>query len=252
MNTISQQETKQLTLTPAQIKQYHEQGYLVVPGLFPTAEVARLLEHYMAMRAAGPKPGDYTVEDKNDPINQFPRMINMHNWDPVTVTASADPGMLAAVKQLIDDEPVLNQTMFYFKPPLTRGQALHQDQQFITIDPLIGVWVAIDDCDKANGQMVVVPGSSKLGLLAVEAADPIQSFTPGQTKMPPGAEIMGVDMKAGDGLFFDGKCIHGSYANVTPDRFRRSFICHYVGAHSKKFEPPKGTHMSYVKKKNMP
>ena len=35
-------------------------------------------------------------------------------------------------------------------------------------------------------------------------------------------------MKAGDVLFFNGSIIHGSYPNTSKDRFRRSFICHYV------------------------
>ena len=41
--------------------------------------------------------------------------------------------------------------MLYFKPPGGRGQGLHQDQQYITIDPLIGVWVALDRSDQLVG-----------------------------------------------------------------------------------------------------
>ena len=37
-----------------------------------------------------------------------------------------------------------------------------------------------------------------------------------------------VPMKAGDTLFFNGSLIHGSGPNRSKDRFRRSFICHYV------------------------
>ena len=44
--------------------------------------------------------------------------------------------MLELVEQLIDDKPVLRQTMLYFKPPGGRGQALHQDEQYITIEPV--------------------------------------------------------------------------------------------------------------------
>jgi hypothetical protein len=35
-------------------------------------------------------------------------------------------------------------------------------------------------------------------------------------------------MRAGDTLFFNGSMIHGSGPNHSKDRFRRSFICHYV------------------------
>ncbi|MCX5661387.1 MAG: phytanoyl-CoA dioxygenase family protein [Planctomycetota bacterium] len=237
-----------MQLTPQQIAQYREQGYVTAKGVYTAQEVAKLREHFMAVRATGSKPGDYGAEpDKpNDPLNKFPRMINMHDWDEETKTAAGDARLLAGVAQLTNDVAVLNQTMLYFKPPLARGQALHQDQQYITIDPLVGVWVALDDSDSANGQMVVVPGSNKLGLLPVEAADLSTSFTGGQSRLPSGAKIVGVDMKAGDVLFFDGKTIHGSYPNTTTDRFRRSFICHYITKGAKKFEPAKGTHMSHL------
>ena len=48
------------------------------------------------------------------------------------------------------------------------------------------------------------------------------------------------------GLFFDGKTIHGSYNNQTADRWRRSFICHYVGQNGASFQPAAGTHVSQV------
>ena len=55
-------------------------------------------------------------------------------------------------------------------------------------------------------------------------------------------------MSPGDTLFFDGKVIHGSYMNKTRDRWRRSFICHYIGENSQRFEPTEGTHVSHLKK----
>lgn len=237
-----------MKLTPAQIKHYRDRGYLVVPGVFTPEAAAAMADHYMWLRAQGPRPHDMggDANNPNDPLNRFPRFINMHPWDPATRAWAYERDNLAIVRQLIRDEPVLHQTMLYFKPAGARGQGLHQDEQYITIDPLIGVWVALDDCDKANGQMVVVPGSHKLGMLQVEPADESSSFTSGQTRMPKGAKQIGVDMKAGDVLFFDGKCIHGSYPNVTKNRFRRSFICHYVGKHAKKFVPAQGTHMTHV------
>ena len=54
--------------------------------------------------------------------------------------------------------------------------------------------------------------------------------------------------KPGDTLFFDGKVIHGSYMIKTNDRWRRSFICHYMGENSQRFEPAEGTHVSHLKK----
>ena len=67
-----------------------------------------------------------------------------------------------------------------------------------------------------------------------------------QTTVPNDAEAIGLDMNPGDTLFFHGRIIHGSLNNTTTNRFRRSFICHYVGENSRKFEPEQGTHVSHV------
>ena len=211
-----------------------------------------MIEHNMRMRSEGPKPGDHggLSDHPEDPNHQFPRMINMQSWDEKTNEWSENPGILSSVSQLIDDQPVLNQTMLYFKPPGGYGQALHQDQQYIPIEPLIGVWVALDHSGDSVGQMIVVPVSHKMGLLEVEAADTTVSFTHVQTFLPPDSQTLGLDMKPGDTLYFDGKTIHGSWANCTTDRWRRTFICHYVGAHSVRFEPPAGKHVTHLQHSN--
>lgn len=236
-----------MPLTAAQIKQYHDNGFLVVP-LIDKATCKAMIDHYMDMneRKLAPSVFGGDPANPNDSLNKYPRPINMHPWDPKTAEWSQLPALREIVGQLINDEPVLNQTMLYYKPPGARGQAFHQDQQYITIDPLVGAWLALDDSDRANGQMIVFPGSHKLGMLPVETADLTLSFTGGKSQIPQNLRELGVDMKAGDVLLFDGKCVHGSYPNTTADRFRRSFICHFIGKNSKRFEPAKGTHMSHL------
>ena len=239
-----------MDLTPQQRDHYTEQGFVVIPQLFSPATVTLMRQHYMKRRAEGPKPGDTggTTDHADDPNHQFPRMINMHNWDELTQKWATDTNLLAATEQLIVDTPVLLQTMLYFKPPGARGQALHQDEQSITIDPLIGVWTALDTSDESVGRMVLIPRSHQYGLLSVEAANTAISFTNVQAVKPEDTEELGIDMSPGDTLFFDGKVIHGSYKNKTPDRWRRSFICHYRGENSQRCEPAEGTHVSHLRK----
>lgn len=235
-------------VSASQVRAYREDGYLVVGGLYDRATAAHMIDHYMALRAEGPKPGDTggTADHPEDPNHRYPRIINMHDWDAATRDWARRAEVLNACAVLLGQPPVLRQTMLYFKPPGGRGQGLHQDEQYITMDPLVGFWVALDRSDRAVGQMVVVPGSHRHGLLPVEAADTSVSFTKGQAAMPEGAQVVGLDMEPGDALFFDGRTIHGSYANATADRWRRSFICHYVGERAQTFAPEPGTHMSHL------
>ena len=60
-------------------------------------------------------------------------------------------------------------------------------------------------------------------------------------------EIRQITGQPGDVLFFDGKMIHGSYRNATTDRWRRSFICHYIGENSQSFVASQDKHVSHLK-----
>ena len=51
---------------------------------------------------------------------------------------------------------------------------------------------------------------------------------------PPGLKAVPVDLAPGDVLFFNGSLVHGSQPNRSRDRFRRSFICHYIGRSSER------------------
>ncbi|MBA2481561.1 MAG: phytanoyl-CoA dioxygenase family protein [Planctomycetes bacterium] len=235
-------------VTAEHLRAYEADGFVVVRGLVGAERAATMRDHFMALRAQGAKPGDMGGDKTNaaDPLNRYPRMINMHQWDQLSAAWAADASVAAAASALLRQGAVLNQTMLYFKPPGARGQALHQDQQYITIDPLIGAWCALDRCDRANGQMIVIPGSQRHGVLPVRPVDAASSFTSGGTVIPPGSRESGVDMEAGDVLFFSGATIHGSYANTTTDRFRRSFICHFIGDRATRFAPAPGTHMDHL------
>jgi lipopolysaccharide export system ATP-binding protein len=236
-------------LSHEHVRRFEQDGYVVVRGVFGTNEAAQMREHYMRLRAEGPKPGDVGGDPASaaDPLNQFPRMINMHQWDGATSRWAGDTRLTGLVRQFIGEQPVVNQTMLYFKPPGARGQGMHQDHQYITIEPLVGVWIALEDCDEANGRLMLVPGSQKLAILPVEKADQSLSLMAGQAKLPPSCPLpVGIDMKPGDAVFFSGRTLHGSAPNTSTDRFRRSLICHYVGSRAKHFVPEHGTSMAHL------
>ena len=67
-----------------------------------------------------------------------------------------------------------------------------------------------------------------MDLFCPEEADSSVSFTKDFVPPPPGLSAVPVEMEPGDVLFFNGSLVHGSEPNSTSDRFRRSFICHYI------------------------
>lgn len=175
-----------------------------------------------------------------DPLKTFPRLVHPHRRGELAAGRLArrwmlDPRIMDRVTELIGPA-FAAQSMFYFKPPAARGQALHQDNLFLQAHPetCLAVWIAIDDCDGENGGLMMVPGSHRYKLVCPDEADPSESFTTAAITLPDGMTTEQSEMKAGDVLFFQGSIVHGSGPNRSLDRFRRSLIFHYVPQSSTK------------------
>jgi hypothetical protein len=217
---------------------FQKQGYVVTSGLFSSDEVQQLIEHYMHMHDKD-APDSYAniVDMKHpDPLKQYPRIMQPHHWDERSLNWLLDKRLEKAFEDLLGTAPYAVQTMFYFKPPGARGQALHQDQHYLRVQPgtCIAAWMALDDCDEENGCLQVVPGTQDTPTLCLVEADTEQSFTDVTVPIPDGYAPEPVIMKAGDVLFFNGQLIHGSFPNTSTNRFRRTLIGHYILAEAEK------------------
>jgi phytanoyl-CoA hydroxylase len=212
---------------------FESEGYAVAGGLLGTAEVDRLREHSMMLRR-GSYPDDVVgVEPKShDPLRRYPRMAQMHRWDEVTLRWLLDARIRDCLTVLLGVEPYAVQTMLYFKPAGSRGQALHQDNFYLRVEPgtCVAAWMALDPADEENGCMMMVPGSHRWPILCTEKADTAISFTDVTVPLAPGQAARPVRMQPGDVLFFNGSMVHGSLPNTSADRFRRALIGHYIQA----------------------
>jgi len=220
----------------AELDTYQRDGFAIAHKLFSNDEVIRLRTHYMRLRETGTYPGDSAgvpLDNPDaDPLRRYPRMIHMHRWDEVSLRWLIDARIAAALAQLLGEPPYAVQTMLYFKPAGARGQAMHQDQFYLRVQPgtSMAAWMALDPCDDDNGCMRVVPGTQNLPILCTERANTADSFTDTTVPIPPGKQIVPVVMEPGDVFFFNGSLIHGSGPNFSKDRFRRALIGHYVAA----------------------
>ncbi len=233
-------ETQPRQLKQDQLREFDERGYVVVPELFRPDEVRLLIDNFMEIHAGSPIPGRYeraTWEEANgDPLKVYPRIMHPHRFDSVALRYLLDPRLEVILGDLFGEEPLAAQSMLYFKPAGARGQALHQDNFFLKVEPgtCIAAWVALDPADRENGGLEVVPGTHTMDIFCPEEADLSVSFTRDYVPVPEGLEAVPVDMRPGDVLFFNGQLVHGSSPNRSKDRFRRSFICHYIGRSSER------------------
>ncbi len=227
-------------LSAEQKAQFERDGFLAVRDVFSPEEVAALRDHFMQMHAEAQNP-DAAVREHYKPLSleeaggdqlkHFPRMMHPARWDEMSQRFQLSKRVEAILHDLFGEVPLAAQSMHYFKPPGAKGQALHQDNFYLNVSPgtCIAAWLSLDDADEENGGMFMVPGSHTLPVLCPHLADMTQSFTTEEVTIPEGSEAVQVPLRAGDVLFFNGSVIHGSFPNISKDRFRRSFICHYVG-----------------------
>jgi phytanoyl-CoA hydroxylase len=236
------------SLSAQQQAQFRRDGYVVARQVYTPEEVAELRDTFMRMAANGPVEGLSEVRQEigsgapyspSDPLRFYPRMLHPHNHadkpvGPLAMKYMLHPKLEPLLATLFGEEPVAVQSMFYFKPPLARGQALHQDNFYLRVKPgtCIAGWVALDDADEDNGGIICVPNTHSYPIQCPEQSDLTESFTTEYVTPPAGSHAELVPLKAGDILFFNGNTIHGSGPNRSKTRFRRAFICHYVPEHT--------------------
>lgn len=161
------------------------------------------------------------------------RLFNPHLHDGFSLQMMKLPIVRGALAQLLDGEEAVGvQSMYFYKEPGSQGQAAHQDYYYIRNEPntMLAAWIAMEDVDEENGCLWVISGSHKLGLLPHGKVKDIIEHEP-WTDETEGIDLtmqIPVTMKKGDILFFHNLLIHSSNKNRSTNRWRRSYVCHYI------------------------
>jgi len=228
-------QTQDLPLTDAQLQQWERDGYMIAPALFSEEDVAIIRDFFDRFATAGePVPDSWIPSldpaDADDPLKRYPRVMQPHRWNEMCKRYLIDPRIGAVLRQLIGCMPLATQSMYYYKPPGAKGQAFHQDNFYLEVQPdtCYAAWVAIDPVTPENGGLWVAPGTHKMDVVCPEEADAETSFSRHLVEPPTGVKPVPTRMQPGDVLFFNGSLIHGSQPNAHPSLWRRSYICHYM------------------------
>lgn len=229
------------TNTVTELKEdFEAQGFAILRSCFSKKEVEELKNNFEDLHARGGIKDKYEPlsvdEVGGDPLLRYPRVMHPHRFDALAKKYMLHPSVINSLRELMEEEALAAQSMYYFKPPGARGQALHQDNFYLAVDPgtCMAAWTAIDRIDSENGGLYVVPKTAELDLICPEEADQNVSFSKHLVKPPAGMKAVETKMEPGDTLFFNGSLLHGSGPNRSKERFRRSFICHYVPASAKR------------------
>ncbi|MBL4701041.1 MAG: phytanoyl-CoA dioxygenase family protein [Phycisphaeraceae bacterium] len=230
---MTRQSVTRLTLTAAQLQQWKTDGYLIAPTLFDSQQIEELKTTLQNIADKGEPVSGWEpspVSKQNNILSRYPRFMHPHRTIELAKKMLLDQRVCEVLTQLIGEKPCACQSMYYFKPPGSKGQALHQDNFYLDVEPqtCIAAWTAIDPVMPENGGLYVVPGTHRLDTQCPELAREQESFTTHLVDVPKGLKAIPTHMHPGDVLFFNGQLIHGSGMNQSQTQWRRSLICHYM------------------------
>ena len=153
-------------LSDAQLATYRNDGFVVIPDVFSTGEIAELraVTDQLVRDSAGFAANNdiYDLEDTHSAAEPRVRRIKTpHAHHDAYLRASRHPAVVAILEQLWGgvrfDTGKLNMKSAGFGSPIE----WHQDWAFYphTNDDLAAVGIMLDDFTPENGPMLMIPGS---------------------------------------------------------------------------------------------
>ena len=142
------------------VRRFEEDGFTVARGLFAPAEIDALCAEFAALHARGPVP-HFEPRSAGSPVRRpAARLPAGHKPAPHQRPGAAPPPRTPAAERprtVVGEEVLAARSMFYFKPPGARGQALHQDNFYLRVEPgtCVAAWIACDVIDRENGGLEV-------------------------------------------------------------------------------------------------
>lgn len=219
---------------------WRENGYVILPCLFDDATLERVWAGYERAIASGrinlpPEPAG-----EGDPHPG--RYLNPHRKSGEFCRILKHPGLLGAIRLLMDREPRALQTIASHKGS---QQGLHSDSIHMTTYPLgylTAAWIAFEDIHPDSGPLVYYPGSHRLPYVfsrevGISEEDfKRDGYAPYHARYEPHirelVERAGIapkyfHAKKGDVLIWHANLVHGGSARRDLAYTRRAVVCHF-------------------------
>lgn len=219
-------------LTTDQIEQYNQNGFLILKEFLNQEEVTKLYQI-----AIDDKAMSNNAINVNDSTGKRSKLSLWYKpGDDVYGLLTRSESLVNSVNQLLEgDAPVchFHSKLMQKEPKVGGAWEWHQDygywykNEFLLPDQMMSVMVAVNDANKENGCLQVIKGSHKMGRVehgfAGEQVGAAQRYVDLALKT---MELVFVELKPGDLLFFHSNLLHRSEANLS-EKSRWSMISCY-------------------------
>jgi L-proline 4-hydroxylase len=212
-----------MQLSPEQLKEFDELGYLFLPDCFCEEEIAAL-RHEAELIYRSERP-EVWREKSGAPRTAFAA----HTYNEAFRLLGAHPRLVEPVEQLFGEKLYMHQYKVNAKAAFDGDiWQWHQDYGTWARDDgmpeprAMNISVFLDEVMAINGPLMFIPRSHRFGVLPAghdEATTSYPLWTLDQdtiTRLVEAAGIVAPTGKPGAVLMFHGNLVHGSTANITP------------------------------------
>jgi ectoine hydroxylase-related dioxygenase (phytanoyl-CoA dioxygenase family) len=217
------------TVTPAQVRRFHEDGWFVVPSALAPTELETLRSECHRLVAERDAEMTRLGVDTLDLCHRGRRyFLHAYRTSPAVRQFLRSDLMVGIARAVLGDDVYLFNEQYVIKAA-ERGMpfAWHQDSGFIPYAhrPYLTCWIPLDDVSEANGTVHLLP-YSRAGTRDVVAhqRDPLTNDLVGYTGDDPGDPV---SLPAGSIAAFSSTVLHRTGPNTT-DQPRRVYIAQYT------------------------
>jgi hypothetical protein len=222
-------------VTDDQLEQFHQDGYILVPGLFDSEEMDLLLRIGKADQEKAAQI--HAVKDAHGGTSKLWLTAEVDRQDIYNGFCHCRR-IVDTMERLLGDEVYLYHYKMMVKEPRVGGAwEWHQDYGYwyhnqCLFPDMASCYIAIDRAHRGNGCLQVIRGSHRMGRIE-------HGTFGGQTGADPARvdlalqhlERVYCEMEPGSALFFHANLLHRSDANPSQDP-RWSLICCYNTRHN--------------------
>lgn len=247
-------------LAASDLAAYERDGFLVLEGFLPPADCVALQVRAAELVAAfdpGPVRTVFSARDQNHARDRYfrdsggairfffeeqatdqpvPLALNkighaLHDLDPVFDRVSRQPRLAKLARALGLTQPLLLQSMYLFKQPHIGAEVgWHQDATYLHTQPstVTGFWIALDNSDRNNGCLMVLPGAHRGPLRERFVCDGDRMVTRVLDATPwPDVASVALEVRRGALVVLHGLLPHASAPNRSA-RARHAYALHLI------------------------
>jgi ectoine hydroxylase-related dioxygenase (phytanoyl-CoA dioxygenase family) len=215
-------------LTQDELNSFRENGYLVIRGILKAEGLQQMRDECMQAWSR-----EKEAFDPSKTWLQNALLVNIHHQAPTVRNYYFEGPLVEIAAQIIGPniKGATSQLTFKMRGN-TRPFGWHQDNGYGELEPYnaLTTLTALDDTDRGNGCLWLIPGSHKQGQIKVHQ-DEAQKKSGSEIIVEADERLaVPMEMKAGDALIFNCWMLHKSDGNYSTDRDRRILFLRYADA----------------------